>query len=259
METRRYTGRARPRITPLLSSFWTLVPSWHYRTHGLAQHALMSDTLLLLTAVLVCLFVYSFVCFFTRYVTKWCVYDHQTWHRHEPWKPIYFHVKRSRSCGAKTRSVSVFGRNTTLALIILEMANDVCCWVLSASRPHGRCWWLPVSPCMDSLAFSHLRRGLWCSWVRWLHLAVMYIREWYELKCCCSCCRDRVLTALENPENSGIFFNSGKLREIWNTLRKFLKIRWYVSVTQSETHNKPSIDWLCDTLTGAGGAGHHAP
>ena len=55
------------------------------------------------------------------------------------------------------------------------------------------------------------------------------------------------------------FFNSGKLWKIWNILWKFLKIRWYVSVTQSETHNKPSIDWLCDTLTGVGGAGHHAP
>jgi len=43
-------------------------------------------------------------------------------------------------------------------------------------------------------------------------------------------------------------------------------------VTQSETHNKPtckcvrvmilsnsSVDWLSDTLTGVGGASHHAP
>jgi len=54
------------------------------------------------------------------------------------------------------------------------------------------------------------------------------------------------------------FFHSGKLREIWNILWKFLKIRWYVLVTQSETRNKLSIGWLGDTVTGVGGASHHA-
>ena len=67
---------------------------------------------------------------------------------------------------------------------------------------------------------------------------------------------DGVLATLENLENSGVFYileNSGKL-EIYSG--NFSKIRWYVSVTQSEAHNKPSIDWLCDTLTGAGGASY---
>ena len=54
---------------------------------------------------------------------------------------------------------------------------------------------------------------------------------------------DRVLTAVENLENSGnllILENSGKTQGNLKILREFLYIRCYFFVMQSETHNKPT-------------------
>ena len=71
-----------------------------------------------------------------------------------------------------------------------------------------------------------------------------------------------MLTTLENLENSGILLileNSGKFEIYSGNCRKsdgmFLGHRFVCILILSNS----SIVWLCDTVTGVGGAGHFAP